>query len=151
VRHYTVWPGASLATLIVALLAGPAACSGPQPQPAAAPATRIPKTVASSLEVMKTMTIPFSETVFKAASEPPADDAAWSNVREHAVALAETGNLLLIGSRVREGTWTTLAAAQVDAAVDAATAASEKNADKLAMASDRLYGTCENCHQIYLK
>ena len=60
------------------------------------------KAIASVIDIMKTMTIPFSNAVFEAGAEPPKDDASWEAVRRQAVALAEAGNLLMLGSRVRE-------------------------------------------------
>lgn len=59
------------------------------------------KAIASVIDIMKTMTIPFSNAVFEAGAEPPKDDASWEAVRRQAVALAEAGNLLMLGSRVR--------------------------------------------------
>jgi mono/diheme cytochrome c family protein len=110
------------------------------------------KTVASVMDVMKTMTIPFSDAVFEAGAEPPKNDAAWEAVRGQAVALAEAGNLLMIGSRVRDrAAWMTLSRAQVDAADAAAKAAAAKNAEQLAAAADAVYETCAACHKDYLK
>jgi hypothetical protein len=110
------------------------------------------KTVASVMDVMKTMTIPFSNAVFEAGSEAPKDAASWEAVRENAVALAEAGNLLMMGSRVRDrAAWMKFSRSQVDAAEAAAKAASAKNADQLSAAADALYATCAACHKDYLK
>ena len=110
------------------------------------------KTVASVMDVMKTMTIPFSNAVFEAGAEPPKDDGSWEAVRGQAVALAEAGNLLILGSRVRDrAAWMKMSRAQVDAAEAAAKAASAKNAEQLSMAADALYETCAACHKDYLK
>jgi hypothetical protein len=110
------------------------------------------KTVASVMDVMKTITIPFSNAVFEAGAEPPKDDASWEAARGQAVALAEAGNLLMLGSRVRDrAAWMQLSRAQVDAAEAVAKAASSKNAEQLAAAADALYETCAACHKDYLK
>ena len=123
-----------------------------QTQAAAAVSSSGLKTVASVMDVMKTMTIPFSNAVFEAAAEPPKDDASWEVVRGQAVALAEAGNLLMLGSRVRDrSAWMRLSRAQVDAAEAVAKAASSKNAEQLAVAADALYETCAACHKDYLK
>ena len=110
------------------------------------------KAVASNMDVMKTMTIPFSNAVFEAAAEGPKDDAAWETVRGQAVALAEAGNLLMLGSRAKDrAAWMKFSRAQVDAAEAAARAAAAKNAEQLSAAADALYETCANCHKDYLK
>ena len=121
--------------------------------PAASAASRTGvKAVASVMDVMKTMTIPFSNAVFEAGAEPPKDDAAWEAVRGQAVALAEAGNLLMLGSRVKDrAAWMKMSRAQVDAAEAAAKAAAAKNAGQLSVAADALYETCAACHKDYLK
>jgi len=110
------------------------------------------KTVATTLEIMKTMTIPLSDAVFNAGAEPPKTDEAWTKVREQAVALAEAGNLLMLGDRVIDrGDWMKMARAKVDAADAVAKAATAKNADQFSMAADALYETCASCHNKYMK
>jgi hypothetical protein len=123
----------------------------PQAQAAGRPAASGVKAVASVMEVMRTMTIPFSEAVFAAGSEPPKDDAGWQKVRDQAVALAESGNLLMMGSRVKDrAAWLKFSRAQVDAAEIAAKAAGAKNAEAFATAADAVYETCASCHAVYL-
>jgi len=109
------------------------------------------KPVASVMDIMKTMTIPFSNAVFEAGGEPPKDDAGWEAVRGQAVALAEAGNLLMLGSRAKNrAAWVKYSRAQVDAAEAVAKAAVARNADQLSTAADALYETCAACHKDYL-
>lgn len=143
-----------LALLAVTLTAG-AAWSQPQaPAPAARPrpAAAAPgvKGVATSMQIMKLMTIPFSDVVFMAGSEPPKDQNGWTQVQEQAIALAEAGNLLMVGGRSKGAAWMRMARAQVDAAEAAAKAAAAKNGDQLSSAADALYETCANCHKQYM-
>lgn len=139
--------------LAVVLTAG-AAWSQQVPTPAARPkpAAAAPgvKGIATSIQIMKTMTIPFSDAVFMAGSEPPKDDAGWTRVQEQAIALAEAGNLLMVGGRSKGAAWMRMARAQVDAAEVAAKAAGAKNGDQLSSAADALYETCANCHKQYM-
>jgi len=110
------------------------------------------KPVASVLEIMKTMTIPFSNAVFEAGGDAPKDDKSWETVRGQAIALAETGNLLMLGARAKDhAAWMKFSRALVDAAEAAAKAAMAKNADQLSAASDALYETCSGCHKVYMK
>ena len=118
----------------------------------AAGATGPIKPVATVDEIMQTMTIPFSNAVFEAGGEVPKDDKGWAAVRGQAVALAEAGNLLMLGSRAKDSAaWMKFSRAQVDAAEAVAKAAAAKNADQLSTAADALYETCANCHKVYLK
>lgn len=121
-------------------------------KPAAAPAPASIRTVATVKQLMHIAVIPSSDAVFKAAGEPPKTDDAWSEVRDCALALAESGNLLMIGTRVQDRlSWLRFSRAMVDAAAGAAKAAEAKNADALSTASDQIYETCETCHAKYMK
>ena len=107
--------------------------------------------IATVIEIMKTMTIPFSKAVFEAGGEAPKDDKSWEAVRGQAIALAEAGNLLMLGSRAKDrAAWVKFSRAQVDAAEAAAKAAAARNADQLSAASDALYETCSGCHKVYM-
>jgi predicted outer membrane protein len=69
-------PLTALASLVAVLAAGTAA---PQEPTKAVPAVK---------EVMTTMTVPASEAIFSAASEPPKEAAQWVALRASAKALA---------------------------------------------------------------
>lgn len=133
----------STATLLAAVLVTLLAVSVSAQRPV--------KTVASTRDIMKSMTIPLSDAVFEAAGEAPKDAAGWDTVRQKSAALAEAGNLLMIGSRVRDQKeWMQFAQAQVDAAAAVVKAATAKNADELSKAGDALYETCATCHAKYM-
>ena len=140
--------------VFAATLAGVTVGAQPQQAKTAPPAAAHGgmKAVATVKEVMLAITIPTSETVFKAASDPPKAAADWDHARSQALALAESANLLLMEGRApdREA-WTTLAVAQREAAMVAVKAIDAKNADALSNASDALYETCDNCHNKYMK
>ena len=106
--------------------------------------------VASVRQIMEALIVPASDVVFNVA-DPPADATAWAGIERQAAVLAEGGNLLLIGDRVREGeAWAPSARALVDGAARAAAAARDKNFDALVEASDAVYGTCVACHATHL-
>ena len=89
------------------------------------------KPIATVLEIMKTMTIPFSNAVFEAGGDAPKDDKSWETVRSQAIALAEAGNLLMLGSRAKDhAAWLKFSRAQVDAAEAAGKAAAAQKADQ---------------------
>jgi len=109
------------------------------------------KPIATVRQLMQTMIVPFSDAVFDAAFEPPTTDAQWTAVRATALALAESGNLLMIGRRARdEGEWMRMARDEVDAAEAVIEAIDAKNATALAAAGDVLYETCDTCHGRYM-
>jgi cytochrome c556 len=139
--------------LVFLLGAGAAAVHAQKPQASARPAAaaNAVKPIATVGEIMQLMTIPLSNAVFEAGGEPPKDDKSWDEVRGKAIALAESGNLLMIGSRAKDrAAWMKFSRAQVDAAEAAAKAAAAKNGDQLSAASDALYETCAACHKVYL-
>ena len=118
---------------------------------ASPPAADVFKPVASIKQVMLGITVPASNAVFAVAGEAPADDAAWQNVEAAALAVAESGNLLLMKPRAKgEPEWQQFAHALVDAGVKAAEAARTKNAEATGTAGDDMYTVCEQCHAKYL-
>ena len=107
--------------------------------------------VATIKQLMHAIVIPASDGVFKAAGEPPTSDAAWTTIQLQALAVAEGGNLLMVGNRpAGRADWPKLARAMVDAAAETAAAAEKKNGDALSAAGDKLYDTCEACHAKYM-
>jgi hypothetical protein len=109
------------------------------------------KPIGSVPELMRALTIPSSDEVFRAQSEAPADDAAWEKLQRNALVLAESGNLLMIGERARDAdNWRKDARALIDAASAAVTAARAKNTEQFSKAADDVYNACESCHKDYL-
>jgi hypothetical protein len=101
--------------------------------------------------VMVTMTVPASDVIFDAATEPPKADQQWVAVRKSAVMLAESGKLLMTGERARDNTtWMEMARALVDRAEATLKAAEARNGDALSKAGDDVYVTCETCHMRYM-
>jgi hypothetical protein len=121
-------------------------------QPTRAASGKTPmKAVGSVKDIMLAITIPTSEAVFSAASEPPTGAAGWEKVQHQALALAESSNLLLMPERSQNRAgWDALAVAQLEAAVKAMQAAEKKDAEALSAASDAVYETCDNCHKKFL-
>jgi cytochrome c' len=110
------------------------------------------RTIATVKQVMHAIVIPASDALFKAAGDPPKDEAGWSAAQLQALAVAEGGNLLMIGNRPMDrAEWMAMSRAMVDAAGQAASAAEKKNGDALSAAGDKVYETCEACHTKYQK
>ena len=81
----------------------------------------------------------------------PKTEAEWGVVRNAALVVAESGNLLMIEPRVRDrDQWLALARALVEAGERARKAAESKNRTAVFDAGADLYDACVNCHRIYL-
>ncbi len=132
-------PTALIAVAIAGLAAGTAA---PQDADRAAPAVK---------HVMATMTVPASDAIFLAASEPPKDESQWVALRVHAETLAESGRVLTTVDRAKDDTeWIEMARALVAQAEATLTAIEQKDADALMQAGDSLYLICQKCHARYM-
>ena len=109
------------------------------------------KLVASVGQLMTAITIPASDVIFIAASETPKTDESWQTVQNSALALAESGNLLMLPGRAKDNKeWTAQSQAMIDAAMVAFKAAESRNADQLSAAEGAIYKTCEGCHKKYM-
>src|SRR5437867_8844993 len=87
--------------------------------------------VASVKQLMEASVHPASEVVFEAVGTivsengveeiAPKNDEEWENVENNALILAESGNLLMMGDRVKDrGDWLKMSQALIDAGAIAA-------------------------------
>ena len=105
--------------------------------------------VASVLQLHQVMIDPASDVVFKGV-ETPADDAAWAAVRNSAVILAESGNLLMIAGRAKDtGDWMNHSRVLAEYGAAALRAAEKKDPDALLAAGDKIVAVCMDCHEKY--
>ena len=128
----------------------PAADTQAAATPAAASTPEV-AAIATTRQIMLGITAPTSDVLFQIGEKPPADDAAWEKVQASALSLAESANLLRIGTRrVDTQEWEKYIQALISSAQVAAQAAQEKNADKVLDAGNQIYETCDGCHQKYM-
>ena len=114
-----------------------------------APATGV-RTLANVRELHDIIISPASDAVFAASSNQPLDAKGWTDARNQALVLAESGNLLMVGARVRDnGNWMKMSRALVDAAAQSAAAAQKKDAKALEVATDAITVACMECHRPY--
>jgi hypothetical protein len=98
-------------------------------------------------QVMTTMTIPASDAIFAAASEPPKDDAQWVALRTSVRTLGESGRLLLkTGPSKDDAEWIEMARALVTESEVMMKAIEGKDAERIAEAGDDMYLNCKACH-----
>ena len=110
------------------------------------------KPVATVKQLMKAIVIPSSDAVFQVAAKEPKNEEQWAAVQNSALALAEAGNLLMIGSRAKDrGEWMKQSQALVDLGTVAVKAAEAKDVDAVSKAGDEIYNVCESCHNKYME
>ena len=138
--------------LLMACVAG-AACTGPEPPPF--------KPVADVKQLMQAVIDPAADAIWDATGwivtpqgeeeRKPKNDAEWVAVRNHAIALTEAGNLLMMAPRAKDGgEWMKQAQAMVDTGTAAWRAADAKDVQKLFDTGGEVYEACSSCHQKYL-
>lgn len=83
-------------------------------------------------------------------SYAPTSPEDWATVRNSAVTIAESGNLLMMDARARDrDEWITLSRAMIDAAKQAIAAAAAKDTAAVFTAGAAVYETCTRCHARY--
>jgi hypothetical protein len=81
----------------------------------------------------------------------PKTDEEWAAVRNAAVAVAESGNLLMMVPRAKNGDdWMRLAQDMITSGEEAIKAAQARNAEKLFTVGGDIYESCSNCHRKYM-
>jgi hypothetical protein len=80
----------------------------------------------------------------------PKTDEEWTAVRNAALVVAESGNLLMMGGRARDtGEWLALSRAMTDAGRRAMEAAESRSTTAVFDVGAELYETCTACHAKY--
>ena len=141
------------AMLTLASTLAVSACGGPAPPPF--------KPVADTKLLMQSVVDPNADLVWDAVKTietkdgtqeiRPKTDAEWAAVRNAAIAVAESGNLLMMVPRAKNGgEWMQLAQDMINTGEQAMKAAEARNAEKLFTVGGDLYDSCSNCHRKYL-
>jgi len=106
--------------------------------------------VGSMGELMIRIIYPTSDALFYIERDPPKTDAQWNAIRNQALMLAESGNLMLLPNRLRDqGDWVKETKVMIDLATQAYRAAQAKDMDAILAVNDKLVGSCVVCHQQY--
>ena len=119
------------------------------------------KPVASVEELMEGTVQPAAEVFWGSVSTTisaagieekfPKTDEEWEAVWGGAMTIAESGNLLMMPSRMREDAdWTRLSTALVDIGVEAAKAARTRNPETVLEVGERVYNVCTECHMKFI-
>jgi cytochrome c556 len=106
--------------------------------------------VGNMSQLMIDVIYPTSDAIFYVERNPPKNDQEWGVLRANALTLAESGNLLMMGSRARDQDgWIKDAKLLVDAGAAAFKAARAKDLNAVVAVNDQLYTACVTCHQEY--
>ncbi|ALO45420.1 hypothetical protein [Pseudohongiella spirulinae] len=106
-----------------------------------------PQAIADMSALMTRIIQPTSDAVFYVSRFPPEDDAAWRELENKTLMLAEAANLLLIpGYKRLTEQWLQDTVLMRDASVRAWQAAKNQDLDALMELNNDLYTSCENCH-----
>ena len=140
--------------LVFAAVVSAAACGGADPPPF--------KPLADNKLLMTAMVDPNADLVWDAVKTidtkegtqeiRPRNEEEWTAVRNAAVTLAESGNLMMMVPRARDGgEWMTLSQRLIDTSESAIRAAEAKNAERLFTVGGDIYEACSACHQKYME
>jgi len=126
-------------TIILFFLAGFLLAQAPGFQP-----------VGSVSQVMISITYPTSDAIFYVERNSPKTEKDWNDLQAQALMLAESGNLLMMGTRARDqGDWIKESQELVAVGAAAYKAALAKDLPAILALNQRLSDSCVVCHQQY--
>ena len=130
------------------------------PPAAAAAAVHAAEPTATVKQIMKGVTGPAADVIFKAVSVDvsaegtkeiaPHTDEEWATVTTSAALLIESANMLMQGKRaVDQADWPKMAKAMADAGQKALKSAEAHDKDGIFQIGEAVNTTCDNCHARY--
>lgn len=143
-------------TLSIAILAA-AGCLACSSGPSAPPF----KPVADIKQLMQAAIDPAADVIWEATgsitdangtvNRRPKNDEEWAIVRNSAIVLTESANLLMMSPRAKDGDeWMKRSQEMMDTGLAAWKAADAKNVDQLFTVGGDVYEACSKCHQQYM-
>ena len=106
--------------------------------------------VGTMSQLMVDIIYPTSNAIFYLERNIPQNDHEWAVVRTNALALAESGNLLMIDRRARDqGDWIKDSKLLVDVGAAAYKAAQNKDLNAVLALNEQLNTACVTCHEQY--
>ena len=130
-----------------------AGCSSAPPPPPFKPVADVKQLMASVVEPSAEVYWDAVGTIYdeKGTTEiEPKTIEEWDAVRNAAYVVAESGNLLMMSSRAKDGgDWMTMSQAMIDVGQRAVSAAEARNKTAVFDVGAELYDTCTSCHAKY--
>jgi hypothetical protein len=153
---WTLWIFAWVAAFVFA------SCAKPQPPPETSRSTMTPpfRAVATVKVLMQTVVDPSADVIWdsvgtrmtKAATveRRPRTDEDWTRLRNAAVTLTESGNLLMLEPRAYDNdAWMGMSRALVEVGNEALKVVEAKDVDGVFAVGEKIDGACESCHVLY--
>lgn len=138
--------------LVLFILAGAVLAQAPSAPPPSAevpPSTPL-KSVGTMSEIMLEIVYPTSTEIFYAGRNETKTPKDWIDLRENALIMAESANLLMADNRARDkGQWMSDAKLLRDVGVKAYALAKEKDLPGILALNAELYEACQSCHEHY--
>ncbi len=146
---------AALVLLATAGTFGAAACAAAPEPPPYTP-------VANVKELMEATVQPAADIYWEAVATIvtregveerfPKTDEEWEAVWGAAITIAESGNLMMMSPRAKEGDreWLSLSQQLVNIGVEASKAALSKDPEAVLGAGEKVYDVCTRCHMKYI-
>ena len=117
--------------------------------------------VADVKQLMETVIDPSADTLWDASGSivtaievierRPQSDEEWLHVRNAAMTLAESGNLLMMFPRAKDGdVWMKRSRELIDTATEAWKAAEAHDVERLFTVGGDVYDACSRCHEDYM-
>jgi|SRR5579871_1643579 len=104
--------------------------------------------VASVSDIMVAITLPYSDALLYIQRNPPKNDRDWEILQRQALILAESGNLLMIEGRARDGgEWMKDARLLVEAGAAAVKATKAKDIQAVLALNEQIVDSCLICHR----
>ena len=108
------------------------------------------QSVGTMSELMIKILYPYGDAVFYITTRTPTTETEWGELQAKTLMLAETANLLMTGTRVRDqDQWMADAKLLREAGAAAFKAAKAKDVPALEALNEQLYQSCVQCHMHY--
>jgi cytochrome c556 len=135
--------------LVLLLLTGAVLAQAPSTQ---APSNEAPalKSIGTMSEVMVRVIFPTSNEIFYVGRNENKTEKDWEDLRNNALMLAESANLLMADNRAKDkDRWMKDATLLRNVGDKAFKAAKVKDLEGLKALNDELYEACQSCHEHY--
>ncbi len=157
-RH---WLTALIGSLALAACAGPTTTTPQSAASSEAPQSPPYRPAATVLELMESVLGHSAEVYWESVAIViddnginelfPESEEEWEEVWAAAIALAESGNLLMMPPRaIAEADWMQYSQALIDTGIAAAEAALAQDPEAVLAAGEQLYYACLDCHDRYV-
>lgn len=105
--------------------------------------------VGNMSQLMVNLIYPASDAIFYVTRTPPKTDYDWEQLQNQALMLAESGNLLMMPGRTRQGDWDKMSKVMLDIGATAFKAAKAHDQAAIEALNDPLNDACIACHIAY--